>query len=182
MKNNMTAANLRSAYGGESMAYQRYKAWGKIAMQEGFRNVSRLFNAIAYAEEVHAGNHFKAHKDIEGDFLVPAMGGFGIGNTSLNLGKAISGELFEVNEMYATYIATAEFQQEEGAKKSFTWAREAEKIHADLFKEAKLSVDMGKDVGFNEVHICSICGYTTVGPIPEKCPVCGAEKTKFVSF
>lgn len=182
MKNNMTAANLRSAFGGESMAYQRYKVWGKKAMEEGFHNVSRLFNAIAYAEEVHAGNHFNAHKDIEGDFLVPSMGGFGIGNTSLNLAKAISGELFEVNEMYATYIKVAEFQQEEGAKKSFTWAREAEKIHADLYNEAKKSVDSGMDVGFNEVHICSVCGYTTVGPTPEKCPLCGADKTKFVNF
>lgn len=178
----MTAANLRSAYGGESMAYQRYKVWGKKAMDEGFKNVYRLFNAIAYAEEVHASNHFKSHKDLEGDFLVPSMAGFGIGNTSLNLDKAISGELFEVNEMYATYIKVAEFQQEEGAKKTFTWAREAEKIHADLYKEAKLAVDSGKDVSFNEVHICSVCGYTTVGPIPDKCPVCGADTTRFVTF
>ena len=61
--NEMTATNLRSAYGGESQANMRYKVWGARAREEGFPNVARLFEAIAYAEEVHAGNHFHALAD-----------------------------------------------------------------------------------------------------------------------
>ena len=49
MENNMTAANLRSAYGGESMAYMRYKVWGDKAKKDGYPNVARLFEAVAYA-------------------------------------------------------------------------------------------------------------------------------------
>ena len=43
MENNMTASNLRSAYGGESQAYMRYRQWGNHAENEGFSNVARLF-------------------------------------------------------------------------------------------------------------------------------------------
>ncbi len=50
INNEMTAKNIRSAFGGESQAYQRYIAWGKIAEKEGFPNVGLLFKAIAYAE------------------------------------------------------------------------------------------------------------------------------------
>ena len=38
VKNDMTAQNLRSAYGGESQAYQRYLVWGRVAEKEGFPN------------------------------------------------------------------------------------------------------------------------------------------------
>ena len=66
----MTAGNLRTAFGGESMAHMRYLIWGGKAKADGFPNVARLFRAIAYAEEVHAGNHFKAMEDEAGAFLV----------------------------------------------------------------------------------------------------------------
>lgn len=182
MENNMTAANLRSAFGGESMAYQRYKIWGEIAKDEGFPDVGRLFEAIADAEKIHASNHFKTMKDVEGDFLVPSMAGFGIGKTSMNLAKAISGENFEITQMYATYIAAADFQKENEAKKSFTWAIESEKEHSKLYTEAKKSVDSGKDYQIDKIEICSVCGYTVVGEAPQKCPICGAAKDKFIAY
>ena len=50
--NKMTQDNLRSAFGGESMAHMRYRIWGEKA-KEGFPNVSRLFYATSDAEEVH---------------------------------------------------------------------------------------------------------------------------------
>ncbi|MFW6108633.1 MAG: ferritin family protein, partial [bacterium] len=46
----MTAANLRSAFGGESMAHMRYKVWGAKAEADGFPHVARMFRAISYAE------------------------------------------------------------------------------------------------------------------------------------
>jgi rubrerythrin len=52
--NAMTAANLRSAFGGESQAHMQYILWGRKAEEEGFPDVARLFKAISYAEEVHA--------------------------------------------------------------------------------------------------------------------------------
>ena len=57
-KNAMTADFLRSAYGGESLAHMRYLYWADVARDEGFDNIGKLFDAIAYAEQVHANNHF----------------------------------------------------------------------------------------------------------------------------
>ena len=64
VKNAMTADFLRSAYGGESMAHMRYLYWADEALEEGFPNIAKLFEAIAYAERVHASNHFK---ELNGD-------------------------------------------------------------------------------------------------------------------
>ena len=39
----------------------RYLYWG-MAVKEGFPNVGKLFEAIATAERVHAGNHQRARR------------------------------------------------------------------------------------------------------------------------
>ena len=57
----MTAANLRNAYGGESMAHMRYGIWGDKAEKDGYPNVARLFRAIASAETIHATGHFATY-------------------------------------------------------------------------------------------------------------------------
>jgi len=178
----MTAANLRSAYGGESMAHIRYKVWGAKAQEDGFPNVARLFRAISYAEEVHATNHFKQLGDEEGDFLVASGAGFGLGSTLENLQGAIDGETFEIDEMYPAYLETAKSQREKGAQLSFHYALSAEKIHAAMFQEAKQAVDAGKDAELGSVQICQVCGYTHEGDIPDRCPVCGATRDKFKTF
>lgn len=178
----MTSANLRSAYGGESMAHMRYIRWGDKAEEDGFPNVALLFRAISFAEQVHATNHFNAMTDVAGDFLVASMAGFGVGTTSENLQGAINGETFEINEMYPAYRAVAEMQEEKGAQRSIHYAISAEKIHAAMYQKAKQSVDAGKDIELGPVRICSVCGYTAEGEIPEKCPVCGATRDKFRTF
>jgi rubrerythrin len=178
----MTAANLRSGYGGESMAYMRYVIWGDRAEEDGFPNVARLFRAIAYAETVHATNHFRALQEEAGPFLVPSMAGFGLGSTSQNLEGAIEGETFEINEMYPTYLETAKLQKESAARLSFHYALSAEKTHEDLYGQAKRVVDAGSDVELGPVQVCDVCGYTVEGEIPDKCPVCAKGKDRFHTF
>ncbi|HUT36907.1 MAG TPA: rubrerythrin family protein [Planctomycetota bacterium] len=178
----MTAANLRSAFGGESMAHMRYKVWGAKAAADGFPNVARLFTAISHAEQVHATNHFKAMADEAGAHLVASGAGFGLGSTSQNLAGAIEGETFEVEEMYPAYIAVARDQGEKGAVQSFHYAVTAEKFHAALYAEAKKAVDAGRDMKIGPVVICGVCGYTAEGAVPAKCPICGAAKDQFTTF
>lgn len=178
----MTASHLRSAYGGESMAHMRYIKWGDVAEKDGFPNVARLFRAISYAEQVHATNHFVELKNRAGGHSVTSGGGFGIGTTSDNLQGAINGELHEINEMYPVYLEAAKFQSEKGAECSFHWALSAERIHAAMYQEAKQAVDGGRDLELGPVQICDVCGYTTEGDIPDKCPICGALRTKFSTF
>ena len=178
----MTAGHLRSAFGGESMAHMRYKIWSDKAEQDGFANVARLFRAISRAEQAHATGHFKAMADIAGPFLVPCGGGFGLGTTSENLQGAIDGETFEIDEMYPAYLAVAEAQGEKAAIRSINYALSAENIHAAMFTQAKEAVDSGKDVKLGPVQICSVCGHTIEGDLPDRCPICGAVKEKYITF
>ncbi|OWZ84956.1 rubrerythrin family protein [Natranaerobius trueperi] len=182
MENNITANKVRSAYGGESQAYMRYQVWGQKAKEEGYPNIARLFKGIAYAEEVHANNHFKVLGDLEGDFLVASMAGFGLKDTRTNLEGAKAGEDFEIHEMYPAYLRIAEMQNESQAKQSFKWALEAEKVHSTLFQKAIEAVDNNTDLEFDEVSICGQCGFTTTEGTPEKCPICGVSKERFRTY
>jgi len=180
----MTQDALLSAFGGESMAHMRYLIFADIAEREGYSNVARLFKAIAYAEYVHARNHYNILKELNTDAKVTAGTPVGPGNTSKNLELAIRGEEFEINEMYPVYIEIAKYQGENDAVRSFTWAYKAEQIHASLYREAKNYVDQGSDWPLDgKVWICPVCGHTHVGvEPPDRCPVCGAPKDKYVGF
>ena len=182
VENEMTAQNLRSAFGGESQAYQRYKVWANKADKDGFPNVALLFRAISYAEEVHASNHFEAHGNVEGDFLVASNAGFGIGSTAENLEGAIAGENFEIEQMYPSYHLIASDQDESDALQSFYYALEAEKIHSKLYSEAKEAVEDEKDYDLEYISVCEVCGHTVKDDTPDQCPICGAHKEEFKEF
>ena len=182
VKNAMTADFLRSAYGGESMAHMRYLIWSNAAAKDGKPNTANLFRAIAYAEEVHAGNHFRELRERTGDFTVPAGAVFGLTDLVENLQGAIDGELHEVEQMYPVYLETARCQGEKGAERSFHFALEAEKIHVDLFKQAQEAARNGQDVAIRSVFVCSVCGHTAADHLPDVCPVCGAGKEKYSEF
>jgi rubrerythrin len=130
--------------------------------------VARLFKAIAFAEQVHATNHFK---NLDG-----------IGDTAGNLQVAINGETYEVDEMYPAYKAVAELQGEKGAVRSTNWALEAERVHAELYGQAKTAVESGQDADVGDIYICEVCGWTGTGEAPVKCPLCGAPAAKLRKF
>ena len=164
----MTEANLQAAFAGESQASMRYKIFAEAARVEGMPNIARLFEAISYAEQVHATNHFRA------------LGG--IATTPDNLGEAIGGESFEVDEMYPAYMAVAKVQEEKQAIVSIHYALEAEKIHAGMYEVARQSAVERKDITLGVMQICNVCGHTVEGDAPDKCPVCGATRDKFRAF
>lgn len=176
----MTESNLHNAFAGESQAHMRYLNYAEVAEEEGYSNVARLFRAVAYAERIHASNHLKEMPRKEASF--GGSNPYGLGSTSENLQYGIDGEEFEINEMYPVYRKVAMFQDESGPEKSFNWALEAEKIHAELYKKAKESVDSGEDVGLQKVQVCSVCGYTKEGDAPDECPICRAKKEEFREF
>ena len=163
-----TQENLKAAFAGESQAHMKYLNFADKAEKEGFHNVARLFQATSYAEQVHASNHLKALEGIQG--------------TVENLGTAIGGETFEVEQMYPDYMAVAEKQGEKKALRSMNWAMEAEKAHAELYGDARQTVESGKDMDAVDIWVCMACGFTMEGEPPDKCPVCGTPKDKFRKF
>jgi len=164
----MTEKFLNDAFAGESMAHMKYLIFSDIAEKEGFSNISRLFKAISFAEQVHATNHLRNL-------------GY-INKTVENLQTGIDGETFEIEEMYPVYNNTANLQKEKGAELSTHYALEAEKIHAELYKMAKKSAQENKDIEIKDIYICPVCGYTHIGDPPDKCPVCGVSKDRFKKF
>jgi rubrerythrin len=154
--------NLKEAFAGESQANRRYLAFAEKAEKEGYSQVARLFRAAAAAETVHAMNHLKALKAIQA--------------TADNLKEAIAGETAEFREMYPGMIAAAQAEGKPEALRSFEFANEVEKVHAQLFQKALANLEHKEAV---DIFVCTICGYTVEGEAPDTCPVCKALKKFF---
>lgn len=164
----MTEENLKAALAGESQAHVKYAAFAEKAAAEKLPNVARAFKANSYAEQVHATNYVKT------------LGA--LGNTKDNLDAAVGGESFEIEEMYPAYIVVAQSQGEKTAEMFLNAALAAEKVHDGIYREARKAVEAGRDIEFKPLHVCSVCGFTMEGDAPDKCPVCGAPKVKFIAF
>jgi rubrerythrin len=178
----MTEQNMINAFGGESMAHMRYRLFARQADTQNYPNTARLLRAISEAELIHAGDHYRTLKHLDSGFVANSMGAFGPGDTGKNLGLAVAGESFEVEEMYPAYMEIAKLQGEKDALRSFDWSYQTEKMHLDLFKKAQAAVTKGSDVTLGPVQICQVCGYTLEGEAPDVCPVCGAKKEKFTAW
>ena len=157
-----TTKDLMEAFAGESQANRKYLAFAAKADQEGYPQVARLFRAAAAAETIHAHNHLRALK--------------GIKSTKENLEEAITGEIHEFKEMYPGMIAAARDAGNKEAERTFSYANEVEKVHAELYQKYKDAMEDKKLVDF---YICPVCGYTVEEEPPENCPVCGAKGKVF---
>jgi rubrerythrin len=160
-----TEKNLEEAFAGESQASRRYLFFAEKAESEGLPQIARLFRAASESETVHARNHLKA------------MGG--IGSTSDNLKAAAEGESYEFTKMYPGFIEQAKAEGNKKAELTFDYANKVEKIHHGLYKKALELLEAGQEAKAEPYYICPVCGYTVAGEAPEKCPVCGAPRSKF---
>jgi rubrerythrin len=147
---------LREAFAGESQANRKYLAFSAKADKEGYHQAARLFRAAAEAETIHAHSHLKALK--------------GIGSTAENLKAAIEGETHEFTHMYPEMIEAARAEGAKEAEKSFAYANEVEKGHAELYQQLLNTLDSSKDE--YSYYVCPTCGYTAAGNPPDSCPVC----------
>lgn len=157
-----TEENLSAAFAGESQANRKYLAFAQQAEKEGYKQVAKLFRAAAEAETVHAHSHLRV------------LGG--IKSTADNLKAAIEGETHEFKSMYPEMIETAKAEGNKGAERSFNYANEVEKIHADLYQKALDNLGKSEDVDY---YVCGVCGYTCESEAPDKCPVCNSGSKVF---
>ena len=160
-----TPDNLQAAFAGESQANRRYLFFADKADEEGYPQVARLFRAAAEAETVHARNHLEV------------MGG--IGTTMGNLEEAVKGENYEFVTMYPQFIEHAKEDENQRAEVSFTLANAVEKIHHELYQKALEGLNKGQQFKDEPYFVCQVCGNTVGGEAPDRCPICGAPKTKF---
>jgi rubrerythrin len=122
-----------------------------------------MFRAAAEAETIHAHNHLRA------------LGG--IRSTRENLLEAVAGETHEFKEMYPEMIEAAVAEGATQAERSFRFANEVEKVHAELYQRLLDTLDPGTET--YDYYICPVCGHTVERGAPDACVVCGAKGSVF---
>ncbi|MEE8417497.1 MAG: rubrerythrin family protein [candidate division Zixibacteria bacterium] len=157
-----TDDNLKVAFEGECKAYMKYNAFARAAEKEGQGQIAKLFRALAEAEKVHALNHFAVMGES--------------GKVEQNTTSAIDGETYEFTQMYPAFIRQAEQDSHSRAAASFRGASAVEKIHGGLLSDALASLGRSKE---EDYYVCTICGNTVRGAMPDKCAVCRATSDKF---
>lgn len=163
-----TTDNLEAAFAGESQANRKYLAFAKKADEDGLPQVAKLFRAAAEAETVHAHAHLRV------------LGG--IKSTAENLQEAIDGEGHEFKEMYPGFLKEAQDEGSKPAEFSFKNALAVEEVHHGLYSKAMEAVKAGQDMAATAVFVCPVCGNTVEGEAPDKCPVCGVAKDRFMEI
>ena len=158
-----TMEHLKEAFAGESQANRKYLAYAEQADREGHPEVAKLFRAAAAAETVHAHAHLKVMGGVQG--------------TAENLKDAIAGETFEFKSMYPEMMQDALTEGNKAAVRSFTYANEVEKIHADLYQQALDQLD--NPVAVECYYVCTVCGNTVANEPPDICPICNSKAMAF---
>ena len=158
--------NLMDAFAGESQANRKYASYSAKAIEDGFPVVGKLFKAASEAEAIHA----RRHLDVAGK----------VKSTVENLEDAVGGEVEESTVMYPRMLKEAEGHAD--ATRTFTFACEAEKIHANHYKEALAAVKSGKDLNIKSIHLCQVCGNIVYDAAPAVCPICGAAEAAFITI
>ncbi|HVX70786.1 MAG TPA: rubrerythrin family protein [Mycobacteriales bacterium] len=131
LKGSKTHANLKEAFGGESMANRRYLFFARRAETDKHTEVAELFRDTAEAETGHAFGHI--------EFLVQAgdpATDEPIGTTEENLASAVAGETYEFTAMYPGFAKTA---RDEGFTEIADWFEtlaRAERTHAGRYEKA----------------------------------------------
>lgn len=178
-----TIENLKAGIKGETTASAKYAAFAQKARDEGFINIAVLFDAASKAEAIHAENHTKVLTELGVTMeSVPPL--FDVKTTAENLQAAIDGESYEVSTMYPQFLADAKEEKVEKAEKSFTWASDTEKKHAEFYAIALNALKANAETGLPvEYFVCPVCGNTyDANKIDEKCAFCLTEKAKFLPF
>jgi rubrerythrin len=160
-----TEKNLHDAFAGESQARNKYPYYAKIARNENYHYIAKVFEETAENEMQHAKDEFKLLK--------------GINDTKANLKAAIEGEHYEHSQMYPKFQADAEAEGNKEAALLFKEIAEVEEHHEARYKRLLDMVEKGtvykrtKPISWK----CSKCGYIHKGTEPPtRCPSCHHPK------
>jgi len=156
---------LNMAYVGEAKAALRLKVYAQKAESEGYKQMAKLFNVIAFSEEIHGARALRVLKEIK--------------STEENLAESFESEKQVAEVAYDKFVKLAEAAGEKEAVAHFSQSRDVEETHAKLYKQAMSHFMEERETDY---YVCKICGYVADGALPDECPVCGAKKEQFVPF
>ncbi|RJP95599.1 MAG: rubrerythrin family protein [Desulfobacteraceae bacterium] len=169
-----TARNLMLSFAGESQARNRYTYFSRQAVDDGFIQISDIFEETADQECEHALRFFKFFNGGELEITGSFPSGV-IKSTYDNLIAAADGEKFEHSQLYPSFAKIAREEGFERAADTWDAISVSEKQHEKRYRE--LAANIQADRVFKRkdqaVWRCMNCGYVHTGTeAPDKCPAC----------
>jgi rubrerythrin len=173
-RESQTAKNLLLSFAGESQARNRYTYFSRQAIEDGYVQISDIFEETANQECEHALRFFKffngGELEITGSFPSGVIKG-----TYDNLIAAADGEKFEHSELYPGFAKIAREEGFERAADTWDAISVSEKQHEKRYRELAGNLAADRVFKRNEERTwrCLNCGYVHVGDeAPDKCPAC----------
>lgn len=181
LKGSRTEKNLLTAFAGESQARNRYTYFASKARNEGFVQISQIFEETANQEKEHAKRLFEFLEGGEVEIQAAFPAGV-IGSTAENLKAAAAGEHYEWENMYPEFTKIARQEGFDAIAKVFEAIAVAEKQHERRYLGLLANVDactvFKKDK--KVVWRCRNCGYLHEGEeAPDVCPACAHPQAHF---
>jgi rubrerythrin len=180
-----TIQNLLVAYQGELTARARYLAFAAKAEADGHCGIASLFRAAARAEQIHANSQARVLRQM-GANPVTDISPCNVRDTLENLKLALSGENYEIDAVYPSFIEEATARINSNAARSFVWALEAEKTHARLYAEAIMLLESETTNSWiaeaRHFYVCPVCACTSESPAQDNCIICSypAERAEAI--
>ena len=163
-----TEKNLWEAFGGESMARNKYTYYASVAKKAGFEQMAEIFLETAGQEKEHAKMWFKELEQM--------------GDVAENLTHAAAGEHDEWTDMYPRMAAEAREEGFPEVAAKFEFVAKVEKAHEERYKKLLAAYTDGKTfkgdapLGWK----CRNCGYISMTEdAPAVCPVCAHPQAYF---
>lgn len=171
LKGSKTEKNLMEAFAGESQARNKYTYFASQARNEGYVQISKIFEETANNEKEHAKIWFKLlHGGKVGE------------NTLENLKDAAEGENYEWTSMYANFAKEAKEEGFSDIAVLFEKVAAIEKTHEERYQKLYDNITAGKVFEKDAVVVweCLNCGFKIENEKAlEKCPVCAHPKAFF---
>lgn len=158
-----TDDNLQHVIKSAGASAMKYSAYAVIADDNGYRQVAKLFRALAETQKVHAINMLRALGEL--------------GNTQENLSAAIDGKTYEFTQLLPTFIEQADKDGNPMASTTFQAAINSTRVHVKILNTAMENLGRNKDA---EYWVCGICGNLEYGDEPVACKNCGGAREKFM--
>jgi len=169
-----------AAYNREARARSEFNAFAAKADEEGYKSVGPLFRALAKSEGMHADRHLAALKKL-GVAVPEADEKILVKTTKENLEAAAKALTEAKDKVYPELVKQAEAlgkEMDPGMLMGLKGAAAIADSNAKLCELAQKGLDGWKAAG-KEVLLCTVCGYVSMDPKIEKCPICAAPRSKF---
>ena len=177
--NTQTLQNLARSFAGESQARTRYTIYAKVAREEGWEWIARIFEETAANEAVHAEEFLEMLQKLGGmspNISLNAAYPFQLGSTEENLLYALEGELHEHEGIYPGFAEVARREGFDEAARLWLQISRIEGVHHNVFRSLYEQMISGSLSQKDQPAWwrCLNCGYTYESiRACNPCPVCG---------